>query len=512
MANYKNAYLTKQPNSVNPSEWINKQEQIGLQYDAIKNQKKQQELARQDKLRKEFNNDFEGEFDLSSFNNESVNRVFEPMARQSIVDLKEAKDQGEKALNQYGINSKEYRTARDKYDNILKRPKMFRLAFEQTASKLNGFNDLVSSGKAHQIPENIEKLQKLTSEPIKYRQDTNGKYILMQGDNAYTMDEFADKLDLGRVVPVIDENSVIEGITSAIGKKEYDQRVGYETTTVTNPWDNTKDGKLGIKSFLTKGYENALTDEVMESVLAGRGEFGYNEMSDSTKEELKANVINEWLEVGRGQIEEKLGVDFDSSRYNQDARLANDRKKNKPQITEITEPTKDTFPHYKSISNGNAIGVSGAKTISSIKTETWSNGEPEYIDGNKNPKWEGNKGETLSNVKPLAFTMDDKGRLIASVSFSDGVKMTQNQIEKLKDDLDYYKEEGTEDKRVEELEETIKKAEKGVKNVIKDVVVAKDREFEFADAAGVSVEELKNNLKDKKTDNASPKTAADIFK
>lgn len=507
MANSSNAFITKQANSVNPSDWINKQEQIGLQYDAIQRQKEKDELARQDKLRGEFNENFEGEFDLSSMGNDAVNKVFTPMAMQSLQDLKLAKDEGEKALNAHGINSKEYRSAKSKYDNILKRPKLFKLAFEQTSKKLNERNALVSSGAAIQSPDSIQKLQDIITQPIKYKQDAEGRYILMQGENAYTMDEFADKLEIGRVIPRVDEGSIIEGITSSIGDKEFSQRMGYETITRTNPWNDYKDPKtgekgLGIKSILTKGYETALTDDVMESVLAGRGQFGYDEMPAKIKDELKAKILSEWLDVGRGQVEEKLGVKFDSSRYNNDS--DNALKKNKTESTPligVAEPTKETYSEYIDNideNNVNSVSISGAKSIPTATTED---------------------GETLTDIVPHNFTRDKQGRLIVAASYVNS-KSTKLQKNKMEQELKSWDEQKEYNEKVKEYEkskntaalEDLKEARKqkkidleettktlGVQKVSKAIIVPKDQEALFSSAAGVSLEGLNAQIKKKST-------------
>ena len=62
-------------------------------------------------------------------------------------------------------------------------------------------------------------------------------------------------------------------------------------------------------------------------------------------------------------------------------------------------------------------------------------------------------------------------------------------------------------KVAESKKKTLLEAEKGVQNKIKDVVVAKDREFEFAESAGISVEELKAKLTKEPTNTETKKTS-----
>lgn len=421
MANSSNAYITKEANTVNPSDWINKQQQVSQYYDELARQQEKEELARKDKLRSEYNKDFDGEFDLSSMGNDVVNKIYTPLANQSLVDLKEAKDEGEKALNTYGINSKEYRNAKTKYDNIMQRPKLFKLLYEGASSKLNNYSKQVQEGKIYQSPENIKKLQEITKTPIKFRKNELGEMVVQQGENTYRLDEFADKLDLGKPIYKVDENSIISEITKSIGDKEFDKISGYTTTTSTNPWEDYKDPngqKLpGIKSILTNGFESALTDDVMESVLAGKGQFGYSEMSPETKEELKAKTIENWLEVGRGQMEEKFKTSFNSSKYSTDASNSRSNSKSEDTSSQLSKnrskPTQSVWgDKIKNIDAGNRFSVQPSKTVQ-IGNRT------ELQLPTANTIKDLDTGKSYSNATIESYTFDNKGNLITKISYVD---------------------------------------------------------------------------------------------
>ena len=355
--NYTNAYLTKQPSPVDPSAWINQQEQMNLYYDQLANKKKAEQQARKDKERELFNKDLQ-EFDLSSMGNDIVNGIFLPLANESIKELNDTESEMEKALNDKGYNSPEYSALKRKYDNILMRPKKFRLAMEGAATSLNDYKDLVAKGEILQTPENLQKLDRFSGK-VKVTKDGDGNYLFGFGkdenadgiDDIYRLEDIAKGLDLGKLVAKVDEDEILKGITSSFKKKEYEQRIGFDINTVTNPWEDYSAGGndyMGVKKLLSNGIDNKLKNEdAVESIAYGRG-IDYRKLpeksenpQDLTKEAFREMLKEDWMKEGRGQIEEGWQTKFDSGRATNSREWSKINNANKK---DESEPSLKSFP------------------------------------------------------------------------------------------------------------------------------------------------------------------------
>lgn len=330
MANYKNAYITKQASPVDPSEWIDRQEDFNLHHQELQRAKEQQEL---DRKNKKFEGDFDGEYDMSSSGNGSIDGMLTQIGLQSLSELKDAKEEGEKAINMYGPNSKEYIQAKQRYDNIMKRPSLLKLATNDINTSLNERQKMLGTGNFLQDPTDLKKLDSFSNSPIKWKYNKDGTVLINSGETTSSLKDFSSSLKLGNLIPKIDENSTVQATTKAFKDKVIENREGYVTKKITNPWENYKDSDgnnvMGIKTMLTRQYESIVDDEYAKSVLASRGQFGYDDMSNETKEELKANIINDMVEKSRPYVKEMIEEDFNNSKYSTDSRAATAKSKSK---------------------------------------------------------------------------------------------------------------------------------------------------------------------------------------
>ena len=500
MANYKSAYLTKQPNPIDPSDWINKQQEISQYYDGLKRQKEAEEQAKKDKLLKQFDTDFSGEFDLSSMGNQNVNEVFSPLAHQSLPELKQAHDQGRKALEMNGINSKEYLNAVDRYNNILKRPALFRLTYSEIAKKLNSQAETLATGDYVQDPDSIKALNDFTSQPLKYWSDPSGNIIVQQGDKVSEMGEFAKNMKLPEPIKKFNTDTYMTGIVKGIGEHKIAEKNGYTTTTTTNSWDDFKEGgqkRDGIRTMLERHFEKELDDDTMNRILATNGEFGYNEMTIETKDKLKAKKVNEFLEEAKLRLKQEKDIDFKFA----PASVSNPKVVVKPGVSGVADPTPETFPtNYKNIdaSKVNSVAVTNATPIAFIKSKG---------------------GEELSNLVPHNFTRNKNGNLVVAATFQES-KSTKLQVDKVEQGMKSWDAFEEYDKKVKEFEkngetaalEDLKEKRRnkklelqessktlGAQNTSKDVIIPKDQESIFADAMGMSVEEMNSRIYKPKT-------------
>lgn len=330
MANYKSAYITKQPNSVNPSDWIAQQEQTNLYFNELKRKREQEEA---DKRQKQFEGDFDGEWDWSSSGDGTIDGFLAQMGMQAIEQLSKAKEDGEKALNTYGVNSKEYIQAKQRYDNLMSLPSQLKLSTSDIKATLAERQKMLESGNYLQSPSDTEKLDKFASQPLKFKFLPNGTALVNSGDITSGIADFGSSFKLGGLYEKIDENDIIQDIATKFKDKVIEDRKGYTTTKITNSWDNYKDpntGKMvgGIKNALTKQYEDLVTDDYAKTALANRGVFDYDDWSDEQKDEAKATLINDMVEKSRPYIKEMIEEDFDTSARNQDIRTANQKNNN----------------------------------------------------------------------------------------------------------------------------------------------------------------------------------------
>ena len=483
---YKNAYITKKPNAVDPSDWINKQQENINYVNELKAQKKKDAFNQAEKDRLEFKADTAFQFDMKAMGEGRVDQALSPYLQKSIADLNDAKNDVEEALATHGLRSEKYSNALQKFDNISMRGKNFRLVNEAVVTKLNAIQTLVDEGKIYQSPENIKKQNDFATNPIEIRENDKGENRFFQGDNIYSVDGIGAQLDFGKIIYKIDNIDVINGITETIGTKVYDKISGYTKTTNTNPWEdytNEKGEKMaGIKNILTKGIESSLTDDVVESVLAGKGQFGYDEMPQETKDELKAGILENWLEIGRGQVEEKLGVSFDSARYRVDSKnttptdkttgIMQGLSKNKirpsksvygDKITKINSKNKWSVQPAKSVQIGNRIEQQ-LPTFNTIKDLE--------------------SGDTYSNVTIESYTFDDVGNFITKISY------VSDKGGKVKV---YLGEDGEDRSEPEKKETEIIRA---------DIEVKRD----IANFLGISIDDLWNLAVDKEDEQKEDKT------
>jgi len=426
---YKNAYITKKPNAVDPSDWINKQQENINYVNELKAQKKKDAFNQAEKDRKEYKADTAYEIDLSSTGNIHMDTVIKPYLIKSMSDLFEADKAVGEALDTHGLRSKEYSDALTKYDNISKRGKIFRLVNDSVVTKLNTTAQLVSDRKIYQSPDNIKKLDEFSKTPIRVGDNDKGEIRFFQGDNVYSVDDIAAQLDFGKDIYKINNLEVIKSITDTIGTKEYDDISNYTKTTNTNPWEdytNEKGEKMaGIKNILTKGIDSALTDDVVESVLAGKGDFGYDELlqkaNDGDKKaqedikQLKDGILENWLEIGRGQVEEKLGVSFDSARYRVDSKNTTPTDKTTGIMQGLSKnkirPSKSVYgDKIQKINSKNKWSVQPAKSV-----QIGNRIEQQLPTFNTIKDLE--SGDTYSNVTIESYTFDDVGNFITKISY-----------------------------------------------------------------------------------------------
>lgn len=325
MGNYKSAYLTKQPNAVDPSEWIARQEEIGLYHSQLRREREQQKQAQK---QKQFEGDFSGEYDLSSSGNGTIDSMLMQIGLQSLAELSEAKEAGERAMQTEGPNSKAYIEAKQRYDNIMNRPDLLKLATNDINQNLAKRQEQLATGNFIQDPDDLKSLDGFIKNPIKWKNMPDGTMLINSGDTTSTLKDFTNALKLNPLIAKVDENAIIQDVATKFKDKIIEDRKGYTTTKRTNTWESYRDPETkemvgGVKAALTKQYENVVTDDFAKSVLASRGQFGYDSMDDAVKDQLKANIITDMVENSRPYIKEAIEKDFDTSARNQDERTAN---------------------------------------------------------------------------------------------------------------------------------------------------------------------------------------------
>jgi hypothetical protein len=301
MGNSSNAYITKQPNAQNPSDWINQQEQTGLQYDAIKRQKEKDAQDRQDKDREGFDSDKAFDIDMSTTGDARIDQMLAPIYTGALVKNREATIEMEKAFETYGYNSKEYREANKAQDNINYLPKLIKGIITPFSSLSKEETTLLASGGYAKDPSKIAKWQEFTKNGLSGSFSKDGNLILKLGDEVFSAEQFNEKTkDLFGVTKLVDMGDVMKK-TTGMFKDQIQQSVsGLTTTKITNSWEDTVDENgekiNGLESNLRSHYTNLVTDEVANGMYANMGVWDYNKEGtdqDKRKSQLIEKLVND---------------------------------------------------------------------------------------------------------------------------------------------------------------------------------------------------------------------------
>jgi hypothetical protein len=334
MANYKNAFITKQPNTVNPSNWINQQEQTNLYYKQLADQKNEREEKKQKEDSQAYRDDYL-ELNFADTGNDFFNQVGAGVARMAV---KKADDLYRK-MSEVPYGSKEYNELWMAYQKANKADEDFAKAFQSSANKLNQLATDVKNENIFLTPDNLKKLEAFQSGAIRVFNNDKGKFFVeigadLDGDgenDLYSFDDLQNgALDFGAYIPNVNRDEYLKTAVGNLGTKEYQQLKGYNIDTVKNSWDDIMvNGKKmpGIKTLLQEQFSE-LPEDVVASFAWQFDQLEYLKLNDQEKLKYKIKLQEELTENSRQYLPESVKRAFDNARRTQDIR----NKPNPPQI------------------------------------------------------------------------------------------------------------------------------------------------------------------------------------
>ena len=421
MGNYKNAYITKQPNAVDPSEWINKQEEIGNYYNELKAQKEKDKVTRDDATIK---SDLDLKWDYESSGNATFDEFLAGAGDQMIPKFAQARQEAKEALIKYGQNSPEYNTARSKYTNIANIIPQFKMMYADTERGLEENKTLMATNNYVQHPDNIKSLNEFENGDYQFRINENGMARVKKGGVSLNEKDFQG-LNLKKPIEKLYAKDIAEKLSEVWGKETIETRDGYIDYTKINNINDTKDPKTGekvkgLRSSLTDYYELIVSEEDVERYFATEKneffEFDGKKISDNEAKNKKVEFIKNLVESTIPLIEKKTGQKFDSARYRVDSKN--------------TKPTDKTTGITQALSKNKVrptASVYGAKLSKKINSKNrWSVQPSKSVQiGNRteqqlptfNTIKDSESGDTYSNATIESYTYDDGGTLIAVISY-----------------------------------------------------------------------------------------------
>ena len=369
MGNYKNAYLNKQPNAVDPSEWINKQEEIGLYHDQLRQKREQGEADRKNKQDKET---FNKTYTIGGTGNATFDEISTMIGFEALPKILEAKNEATQARDQYGMNSEQHNNAVNKYNNLHKTTEILKNSNAVTIEEMNGHKTLLDTNEYVDHPDNTKALDNFASDSFGYSFNDQGLLNMKKGGVRVEGEKYSG-LNLKQPFKKLYAKDIAEGLSKIWGKQELQTRKGYIDFTDINSIEDSVDPKTGkktkgLRSNLLDYFESNITDEEAERFYATeKNEFRESDgkkVSDDVWEKKKVDFINHLVESTIPLIDKEKGQKFDTSARNQDIRTANSKSDN-------------DNPSTSGISFVETVGDEDKYAIDSKNTNTNKSARPE---------------------------------------------------------------------------------------------------------------------------------------
>ena len=419
MANSNSAYITKQPNSVNPSDWINKQEQIGLMYDEIARDK---EREKQQGIDSETSKNLSNKLSFTDTGNGTTNRILSEVGLGMLSAYSETQEEAKNALIKHGVNSEQYRTALRKVKNMEGQPDVIALKLSEMADALNNETTQLATGNYIQNPDDIKKRHDFSKLSLTGKVNANGVPIIDVDGKEESIDAVIERLRSSGLTEKLDVPALVQDVGQKWKKREFQNRKGYTTFTKTNSWEdfkNPENGKMekGAKSLLNDYYDDVLTEDEVNRYYATKGEHGYNSMPEETKKTLRENAIADLAENTKIFIEESSSEKFDTPKYNKDASLSASRNKDSGGGNVFEElsknkirPTEDVYGNEFKIDSSSVYSISPSKRqkIGSRTVEV----KPKF-----NTIKDIETGDSFTNPTIESYTYDEDNNLIARITY-----------------------------------------------------------------------------------------------